>query len=93
MEKHKALRAELEKYTHDAAKVNALVDDLAAAQKVQMQERVASIVAIKQILTEDQFNQMQAKMNEKRAARRTQWGEKFGQHKGPNSPEGVASDI
>jgi Spy/CpxP family protein refolding chaperone len=87
-EKHKALRAELEKYDHDPAKVNALVDEIALEQKARMQDRVASIVAIKQILTEEQFNAMQVKMKEKHEARKALWQERMRQRRGADISEG-----
>jgi Spy/CpxP family protein refolding chaperone len=87
-EKHTALRAELEKYNHDTAKVNALVDEIAVEQKARMQDRVASIVAIKQILTEEQFIAMQVKMREKHEARKALWQEKMRQRRGSEMSDG-----
>jgi Spy/CpxP family protein refolding chaperone len=87
-EKHMALRAELEKYNHDPAKVNALIDEIAVGQKTRMQDRVASIVAIKQILTEEQFNAMQVKMKEKYEARKALWKERRQQRRGADMTDG-----
>jgi Spy/CpxP family protein refolding chaperone len=92
-EKHMALRTELEKYNHDTAKVNALVDEIAVDQKAGLQDRVASIVAIKQILTEEQFNAMQVKMKEKHESRKALWEEKMGQRRGPDMPDGSEPEM
>ena len=82
-EKREALRAELEKYNHDPAKVSALIDEITALQKAALEKRVEGVVGIKQILTEEQFNQLQEKMKAKMEEHKKQWKGKRGEELPP----------
>jgi len=62
----KALREELEKYDSDMNKINGLVEELTAQHKDMLEHRVEGILFMKRILTQEQFEKLQQKMQEKR---------------------------
>lgn len=61
--KNDEMRIELETYDHDQAKINALIEELTALHKQMTQQRVNGIVAIKKILTKEQFEELQKKIH------------------------------
>jgi len=64
------LKAELEKPAPDKAKVNSLVTEIKNMVGQQIQNRVDKVMAMKQILTPEQFNKMKAPMKERKQYRR-----------------------
>lgn len=58
------LKAELEKPVPDKAKVNSLVAEIKGMVGQQIQNRVDKVMAMKQILTPEQFSKMSASMKE-----------------------------
>jgi len=61
-----ALKEELDKQTVDTARVNGLVAELKNQVGQQIQNRVDSVLAMKQVLTPEQFNKMKTLMEERR---------------------------
>jgi len=64
--KKEELRAELEKPTVDRAKVSAIIEDMKNLEGEKLNNRVDKILAMKSILTPEQFTKLQDKMQKKR---------------------------
>jgi Spy/CpxP family protein refolding chaperone len=56
-----ALREELEKYDSDAAKVQSLATEVKTIEAKMVDQRIASVSKIKEVLTAEQFGKMQEK--------------------------------
>lgn len=76
------LKMELEKPAPDKAKVNSLVTEIKDMVGQQIQNRVDKVMAMKQILTPEQFNKMNASMKEHKQHRRDK-NEKHGDKNDP----------
>lgn len=63
------LKAELDKPTVDMGRVNAITEDIKSATSKLIDHRVSSILALKSILTPEQFSKMTARMEEKTSGR------------------------
>ena len=63
--KNKELKQELEKPVVDAAKVNSLVNEISALKGQQLQLQVGSVIAMKKILTPEQYKKMETKRQER----------------------------
>ena len=63
--KKEELRSELEKPTVDRAKINATIEDIKSLTGEKLNNRVDKILAMKSILTPEQFAKLQDKMREK----------------------------
>jgi Spy/CpxP family protein refolding chaperone len=79
-----ALRQELDKPTSDKAHIDRLVTELKDAVGEQIRIKVDSVIALKQVLTPEQF----AKMNELRSKhmRKGEFGPKHDKRGGPGGP-------
>lgn len=78
------LKAELEKYDSDQGKIEALTNEIAEGQKAMMQQRTQGVAAMKEILTEEQYKQLQ----DKRTAKKEEWKGKKGKHQHSHDGEG-----
>lgn len=64
-DKNSELKAELDKPQINRNRVNALVAEIKTLMGVQLEQRVDNIIFMKQILTPEQFKQMQEQINAK----------------------------
>ncbi|MBN1354073.1 MAG: periplasmic heavy metal sensor [Candidatus Omnitrophica bacterium] len=64
--KNKELKAELEKPEIDRESVNNIIDDIQKLTGEKLRNRVDNILAMKNILTQEQFEKLQQKMEKKR---------------------------
>ena len=76
--KREELKQELEKPAIDQARIDSIINGMKELMGRQLQNRVAKIVAMKQILTPEQFQQMQTKMQEMKQG----WKEGGRKHRG-----------
>ncbi len=86
--KREELRAELDKAEVDRGKVDGIVDNLTNLYKEGMDQRVESILSMKQILTPEQFQKLQQKKEEHMKNMRDKMKEKMGRHGGPEDEHG-----
>ncbi|MCX5677698.1 MAG: periplasmic heavy metal sensor [Candidatus Omnitrophica bacterium] len=70
------LKTELEKPAPDKAKVDGLVAEIKNMVGQQIQNRVDKVMAMKQILTPEQFNKMKASMKEHKQNKHEKHGDK-----------------
>ena len=78
-EKRKALYQELEKYDGDQAKIASLAAEVKALLAKKVDSRVESILAMKQILTPEQFEKLQTDVKKKAGQRH---GKRHGKGRG-----------
>ena len=76
------LKSELEKPVVDKAKVSSIASELKNISAEKVDQRINSILSLKEILTPEQFKQMNAKMEEKHKEHKGKWekGEKGEMH-------------
>jgi Spy/CpxP family protein refolding chaperone len=67
--KRAELKAEIEKPTVDRARITALTTDIKGLTGQMIDQRVDNILAMKEILTPEQFSKMQAKMHAKKGGK------------------------
>lgn len=63
--KRKELKEELDKKEVDRAKVDTIISEISELQSSKLKEHVESILSIKEILTEEQFQKLRNKMKAK----------------------------
>ncbi|MFC1576206.1 Spy/CpxP family protein refolding chaperone [Candidatus Omnitrophota bacterium] len=80
--KRTALKDELQKDTINRAVVDNIINDIANLQRSKLTSRVDKIVAMKSILTPEQFKKLQAKMHEKMKERKGGKGKGHGEGNG-----------
>jgi Spy/CpxP family protein refolding chaperone len=80
-----SLRQELDKPASDKTRIDSLVAELKDVVGEQIRIKVDSIIALKQVLTPEQF----ARMNELRSEhmRKGKFGQKHGKHGAPGGPD------
>jgi len=81
-----ALKTELDKATPDKAQITGLIDQFKDLVGQQIQTRVDKVMAMKQVLTPEQYTKMTALREEHKA----EWQKKKGEHGDrPEGPEGI----
>ena len=74
--KRTELKAEFDKPTVDTARVNAIATELKTLEGQKVDMMVARLLSLKKILTPEQFQKMQEKMEKKKE----EWSKKAGKH-------------
>lgn len=82
-----AMRSELNKPDTDMAKVNGYVGELADLYKQRTQQRVDGILAMKKVLTPEQFQELNEKMKQKMESWKKKGGMRKGGHGGDEKTE------
>ncbi|MCM8776410.1 MAG: Spy/CpxP family protein refolding chaperone [Candidatus Omnitrophica bacterium] len=86
--KHKELRDELQKPEVDRAKIDQLITELSVLETRRLKDRVDGILAIRSILTPEQFSELHKKMKEHRKMfmNKRQWERSYSRT-APETPE------
>jgi len=74
--KHQELKTELEKGTTNEGKINALVAEVKTLMGTKLEQRVKSILFMKEILTPEQFAKLQEKKREHKSTMKKRHGYK-----------------
>ena len=74
--KHKELRGELEKDTADEGKINTLVAEIKTLMGTKLEQRVKSILFMKETLTQEQFTKLREKKEKHKSKMMKQCGHK-----------------
>ncbi len=85
-EKMSALREELQKDSLNMERVTQLNGDLKALQAQMLDHRLEGILAVRKILTAEQFKKFMAKMEEQKERTHQNWGGKGDGKKGASEP-------
>lgn len=64
------MKAELDKYQENKEAINAIIDDILKLEREKLESHVEHVLAMKSILTEEQFKNLKMKMEIKRQVRK-----------------------
>ncbi len=85
---HEELQAEIEKPVSDKARINALLGELEPMMASQFRQRIENILAVKDVLTPEQFASMREEMRKDREAIKAKIKEgKAAHHHGNQHPD------
>ena len=79
-EKHEAIKEELNKAEIDKVKIEKLIEEIVNIQTQALRERIEHMITLKEILTAEQFEKFQEKMEKKRQGfkEKKRWHKKHG---------------
>lgn len=80
-EKYHAMKAELDKADTDRAKVDALIEELVGLEREKLQLRAQHVLAIKEVLSPEQYATLQNKIEIKKEVRKELWKMRKGRGK------------
>ena len=78
--KHQELKTELEKNTTDAGKINTLVAEIKTLMGTKLEQRVKSVLFMKETLTPEQFTKLREKKEKHKSRIMKQRGRKRGKY-------------
>lgn len=71
--KYRAMKAELDKADTDREKVDALIEELVGLEREKLQLRARQVLAIKEVLSPEQYETLQNKIEIKKEVRKELW--------------------
>jgi Spy/CpxP family protein refolding chaperone len=84
-QKYYAMKNELDKVDTDRATVDALIEELVAFERKKLQLRAQHVLAIKEVLSREQFEALQHKLEIKKEVKKELWRMKKNRAKGKDA--------